>query len=154
MLLKHMVWNLVTFRRGRSAEKGGPHQIKRKTAQNSSMKVSILLQEFPHWIFVFHCRLLTRSAILRVASTSVKSKPYFNVIVWIPHHQVTFLAQKDVGTRSHSKKRCGNAVPTRFHPTTHLPLERERQGSKYVETSLDEAYRGYINNFRPAYRAR
>jgi len=30
------------------------------------------------------------------------------------------LAQKGVGTRSHSKKRCGNAVPTRSHLTTPL----------------------------------
>jgi len=31
-----------------------PHQIKRKNAPNSSNKVSIRLQEFPHWIFLFH----------------------------------------------------------------------------------------------------
>jgi len=33
--------------------------------------------------------------------------------------QVTFLVQKGVGTRSHTKKRCGNAVPrvpTTLHP--------------------------------------
>jgi len=57
------------------------------------MKVCILLQEFPHWIFVFHCTLLTSSAILRVVSTTVQSKP---------HHQVTLLVQKGVGTRSHA----------------------------------------------------
>jgi len=32
--------------------------------------------------------------------------------------QVAFLVQKGVGTRSHTKKKCGNAVPTRFYPTT------------------------------------
>jgi len=31
-----------------------PHQIKRNTAPNSSNKVSIRLQEFPHWSFLFH----------------------------------------------------------------------------------------------------
>ena len=38
-------------------ETGTPfsHQIKRKTAPNSSNKVSIRLREFPHWIFLFHC---------------------------------------------------------------------------------------------------
>jgi len=30
-----------------------PHQIKRKTAPNSSNKVSIRLQEFSHWISCF-----------------------------------------------------------------------------------------------------
>ena len=48
---------------GWSAKKAPfPHQIKRKTAPNSSNKVSICLQEFPHWIFLFHCRILTSSA--------------------------------------------------------------------------------------------
>jgi len=56
-----------------------PHQIKRKTASNNSNKVSIRLQEFPHWIFLFHYRLLTRSANLRVTITSVRSQPSFNV---------------------------------------------------------------------------
>ena len=56
-----------------------PYEIIRKTASNSSNAVSIRLQEFPHWIFLFHCRLLTSSANLRVASTSVRSQPYFNV---------------------------------------------------------------------------
>jgi len=27
-----------------------------------------------------------------------------------------------MGTRSHAKKRCGNAIPTRSHPTTPLPV--------------------------------
>jgi len=34
--------------------------------------------------------------------------------------QETLLVQKSVGTRSHAKKRCGNAVPTRSHPTTSV----------------------------------
>jgi len=38
------------------------------------------LQEFPHWIFLFHCRLLTSSANLRVTITSVRSQPCFNVV--------------------------------------------------------------------------
>jgi len=52
-----------------------PHQLKRKTAPNSSNKVSIRLQGFPHWIFPFHYRLLISSANLRVASTPVRSHP-------------------------------------------------------------------------------
>jgi len=55
------------------------------------------------------CRRLTRSANLRVASTSVRSQPFFNVIVSTPQLQVTLLVQKGVGTR--------------YHPTT--PLGRE-----------------------------
>jgi len=31
--------------------------------------------------------------------------------------QETLLVQKSVGTRSHAKKRCGNAVPTPLHPS-------------------------------------
>jgi len=56
------------------------YQTKRKTVPNSSNKVSIRLQEFQHWNFPFHRRLLTSSANLRVASTSVRSQPCFNVI--------------------------------------------------------------------------
>jgi len=41
-----------------------------------------------------------------------------------PNLQVTFLVQKGVATRSHTKKKCGNAVPTRSHPTTPLRLTR------------------------------
>ena len=85
---------------------GVPTPIKRKTAPNSSNKVSIRLQEFPHWIFLLHCRLLTNSAKLCVASTSVRSQPCFNVIVWIPHLQVTLLVQK----------RFGNAFPPHYTP--------------------------------------
>jgi len=69
-----------------SAKKRGvgtpfPHQIKRKAAPNSLNKVSVCLQELLHWIFLFHCRLLTSSANLHVARTSVRSQPCFNVIV-------------------------------------------------------------------------
>jgi len=46
--------------------------------------------------------LLTSSANLRVASPSVRSQPCFNVIVWIPHLQVTLLVQTGVGTRFHT----------------------------------------------------
>jgi len=51
-------------------------------------------------IFLFHCscRLLTSSANLRVASTSVRSQPCFNAIVWIPHLEAISLVQKGVGT--------------------------------------------------------
>jgi len=75
-----------SYNRGCSAQKRDvettfPHQIKRKTAPNSSNKVSIRLQEFPHWIFLFHCRLLTSSANLRVAGTYVRSQPCFNAEV-------------------------------------------------------------------------
>jgi len=52
---------------------------------NSSNKVSICLQELLHWIFLFHCRLLASSTNLRVASTSLRSQPSFNVIVLISH---------------------------------------------------------------------
>jgi len=48
-----------------------PHQIERKTAPNSSKKVGIRLQDYSGWIFLFHRRLLTSSANLRVASTSM-----------------------------------------------------------------------------------
>jgi len=85
-----------------------PHQIKRKTAPNSSNKERIRLQEFPHSIFLFHSRLLTRSANLRVASTSLRSQPCFDLIVWIPHFQVTLLVQKGVGTPF-------QRVPTALH---------------------------------------
>jgi len=54
----------------RGVETPFPHQIKRKTAPASSIKVSIRVQEFPHWIFLFHCRLSTSSADLRAAGTS------------------------------------------------------------------------------------
>jgi len=48
----------VPHTQGCSARRRGvgtpvPHQMKRKTAPNNSNKVSIRLQEFPHWIFVF-----------------------------------------------------------------------------------------------------
>jgi len=58
-----------------------PHQMKRKATPKSSNKVSISLQLLLHWILLFHCRLLTSSASLHVASTSVRSQPCFNVIV-------------------------------------------------------------------------
>jgi len=38
---------------------------------------------------------------------SVRSQPCFNVIVVIPHFQVTFLFQKGVGTRSHRTTSLG-----------------------------------------------
>jgi len=71
---------VYTYSQGCSAKTSGvgtafPHQIKRETAPNSSNKVSIRLQEFPHWIFLFHCRLLTSNANLRVAGTSMRSHP-------------------------------------------------------------------------------
>jgi len=71
---------------GCSAEKRGvltsfPHQIKRMAAPNSSNEVSICLQELLHWIFLFHCKLLTSSENLNVASTSVRSQPCVNAAV-------------------------------------------------------------------------
>jgi len=60
--------------------------MKRNTAPNTSNKLSIRLQEFLHWIFLSHCRLLTSSANPRVTITSVRSQPCFNVV------------QKGVGT--------------------------------------------------------
>jgi len=54
------------------------HQMKRKTAPNSSNEVSVCLQEFSHWIFLFHCRLLSSSANQRVTITYVRSQPCFN----------------------------------------------------------------------------
>jgi len=58
---------------GCSAERavGTAHQI--KDCINDSNKVSICLQEFPHWIFLFHCRLLSSSGNLRVTITCVRS---------------------------------------------------------------------------------
>jgi len=84
-----------------------PHQIKKKTAANSLNKLSIRLQRFQHWTFLFHPRLLTSSAKLGVASTSVRLQPCFNVL---------------------SAKRCGNAVPTCSHPTTTLAIRRNWSG--------------------------
>jgi len=40
---------------------------------------------------------------------------------------VTLLVQKGVGTRSHTKNRYGNAVPTRSHPTTPLVIRQDYQ---------------------------
>jgi len=48
---------------------------------NRSNKVSICLLELLHWIFLFHCRLLTSSENLRVASTSVRSQRCFDVVI-------------------------------------------------------------------------
>jgi len=42
--------------------------------------VSIRLQEFTHWFFLFDCTLLTSSANLRVTITYVRSQPCFNVV--------------------------------------------------------------------------
>ena len=60
-------------------------KIKRKATPNSLNRVSIYLQELLHWIFLFHWRLLTSSANLRVASTSVRSQPCFNNRQWLLH---------------------------------------------------------------------
>ena len=73
--------------------------------------VIIRLQEFPHWVFLFHCRLLTSSANLRVSSTSVRSQPCFNVTVWIPHLRVTLQVQKGVGPRSHPTTPLVTTIP-------------------------------------------
>jgi len=51
----------------------------------------IRLKEFPYWIFLFHCRLLTSSANLRVVSTSVISQPCFNVILKCEGRKLWFL---------------------------------------------------------------
>ena len=59
--------------------------------------LSIRLQGFPHWIFLFHHRLLTSSANLRIASTC-EIAPMF---LWNLNLQVTLLVQKGVVTRSH-----------------------------------------------------
>jgi len=68
---------------------------KAETAPNSSNKVSIRLQEFPHWIFLFHWkhldfsletyRLLTNSANLR--STFAHTKLSANLSKDIEHQQ-------------------------------------------------------------------
>ena len=77
--------NSKIYNQGCSAEKSVgtafSHEIKRKTATNSSKKVSTRLQKFPHWIFLFHCKLLTSSANLRVASTSMRLQPCFYSIL-------------------------------------------------------------------------
>jgi len=107
-----------------------------KAEPNNSNKVGIRPQEFPHWMVLFHCycQLLTSSANLPVASPSVRSQPCFSVIFWIPHLQVTLLVQKGVGTRSHAKRRCGNAVPTRSHPTIplHIRFNSPTKNKEYV----------------------
>jgi len=63
-----------------------PHQITRKTALNSSNEVSIRLQEFPHWIFLFHSRRLTSSANVRVASTSEIAAMFVVGTPFPPHY--------------------------------------------------------------------
>jgi len=82
--------------------------ILRNTAPNSSNKVSIPLQEFLHWIFLSHCRLVTSSANLRVTITSVRWQPCFNVV----------------------QNGCGDAVLslTRSHPT--IPLKKSHSQTK------------------------
>jgi len=51
--------------------------MQRKTAPNSSNKVSICLQDFSHWTFLFRCRLLSSSANQRVTITYVRSQQCF-----------------------------------------------------------------------------
>jgi len=41
----------------------------------------IHLQEFPHWIFLFHCRLLSGSADLHATITSMGSQSCFNGVL-------------------------------------------------------------------------
>jgi len=79
--------------------------ILRNTAPNSSNKVSIRLQKFPHWIFLSHCRLATSSANLCVSITSVRSQPCFNVV-------------QNRGERRFSL--------TRSHPTTPLKMSHSQ----------------------------
>jgi len=62
VVLKKRCWNAVPI----------PNK-KEDCTKYFEHKVSIRLQEFPHWIFLLHCRLLTRSANLSVATTSVRS---------------------------------------------------------------------------------
>jgi len=62
VVLKKRCWNAVPI----------PNK-KEDCTKYFEHKVSIRLQEFPHWIFLLHCRLLTRSAKLSVATTSVRS---------------------------------------------------------------------------------
>jgi len=62
VVLKKRCWNAVPI----------PNK-KEDCSKYFEHKVSIRLQEFPHWIFLLHCRLLTRSANLSVATTSVRS---------------------------------------------------------------------------------
>ena len=114
------------------------HQIKskREATPNSSNKVSICLQELLPWIFLFHCRVLTSSANLYVASTSVRSQQCFNVIVQISHLQVPLLVYKGMGTLSHTKKMYSNVVPTRSHSTTPWSCDKynmQRQLAGIVE---------------------
>jgi len=87
---------------GCSATKTGagtpfPHQIQRKTKRNSSNKVSILLQEFPHWIFLSRCRLLTSSANVRICEIAAMFQ--CNRLDPTSSSNVT------------STNRCGNAFP-------------------------------------------
>jgi len=111
--------------------------------------VSIHLQEFPHRIFLFHYRLLTSGANLRVASTSVPWQPCFNVIVWIPHLQLTLLVQKGVGTRSHTKKnvweRRSHALPPHYTPAYN---------AKYFQTLPREKWRYFANSLRSMLKLR
>ena len=61
--------------------------------------------------------------------------------------QVTFQVQKGVETRSHTKKRCGNAVPTRSHPTSPFarrPFQEEnlewKQMNNWFIQSIDPTH--------------
>ena len=88
----------------------------KKAETNSWIKSAFAYKNFQMDLFVSLCKLLTSSANLLVASPSVRSQLCFSVIFWIPHLEVTLLVQKGVGTRTHTKKRCGNAIPTPLHP--------------------------------------
>ena len=72
-----------------------------KAEPNSSNKVRIRLQEFPHWTFLFHCVNYWLAVQNCVSLAHLWDRSYFNVMFWIPHLEVTLLVQKGVETRSH-----------------------------------------------------
>jgi len=77
--------------------------------------VSIRTQELPHWNFLFHCRLLFSSAILRVTITSVRSQPCFSEV-----------------------QKGGNAVPTPLHPRKSSPARSRLHNSESLEGQIDQ----------------
>jgi len=94
--------------------------VRTETGYHCSNKVSIRLQEFPRWIFLFHCRLLTSSANQRKNAwervpgkiqTWYPSKISVQIsIVWLKARigQITCPNSRHDGVRLHTIVWCGH----------------------------------------------
>ena len=80
---------------------------KRKAAPYSSNKVWICLQELLHWIFLFHCRLLTSSVNLCVASQWRTQKIFMGGNLFELYGAAFLFIW------------CGNGVPTPLYLALH-----------------------------------